>query len=223
MDEYADIFLNTSAHSSRDSNGVMQPPVGDISSRVQLRKDLKCKSFDWYMKTVATYMYAPLEGNFHHFGRSVTFAAWTLVPLEFLLLICLPSVVASAATRSGDLLYSHGLPWQLRLRLRLNMQLVIFFEARGLCQVAHFSEPPLCRGSKVCRSIKPQNFNLWIILNQTIFRTYDAYTHTLAPTRHATPRLRSLHKNECVYHEGNPDGKRCVRPTLCCKQGLSWR
>ena len=70
MDEYADIFYNTSVHSHKNyQTGTPDPHPGNMDSRVAVREKHKCKSFDWYMKEVATYMYAPLEKNFYHFGR----------------------------------------------------------------------------------------------------------------------------------------------------------
>ncbi|EDV26244.1 uncharacterized protein TRIADDRAFT_22839 [Trichoplax adhaerens] len=47
MDNYKDIFYN------RFPN-LRQHSYGDISKRIELRKKLKCKSFDWYLKNVFT-------------------------------------------------------------------------------------------------------------------------------------------------------------------------
>eukprot|EP00039_Didymoeca_costata_P019100 m.336233 g.336233 ORF g.336233 m.336233 type:complete len:694 (-) comp17791_c0_seq1:88-2169(-) len=69
MDDHAEHFLSVSPYSKRDEAGNFLPDVGDISDRVALRKRLKCKSFDWYMREVASYMYVPAKQNVHHFGR----------------------------------------------------------------------------------------------------------------------------------------------------------
>jgi len=70
MDEYADVFYNVSAHSSKNyATGHIEPAPGDVSARSQLRKDKKCKSFRWYMENIATYMYIPFEEHYHQFGR----------------------------------------------------------------------------------------------------------------------------------------------------------
>jgi glycosyltransferase involved in cell wall biosynthesis len=65
-------MLKVSGHSSKNyKTGLVDPVVTDaaIQGRVDLREKLKCKSFDWYMKEVATYMYVPLPENIHSFGR----------------------------------------------------------------------------------------------------------------------------------------------------------
>ncbi|KAJ8973185.1 hypothetical protein NQ317_009126 [Molorchus minor] len=45
MDSYKDYFLNQ----RKDAKNI---DYGDISSRLQLRKELKCNDFDWYLKNV---------------------------------------------------------------------------------------------------------------------------------------------------------------------------
>lgn len=47
MDNYKDIFYNRFPNLRKHS-------YGDISKRVELRKKLNCKSFDWYLKNVFT-------------------------------------------------------------------------------------------------------------------------------------------------------------------------
>ena len=70
MDEYADVFYNVSAHSSKNYvTGHIDPPPGDVAARSQLRKDHQCKSFRWYMENIATYMYIPFPEHYHQFGR----------------------------------------------------------------------------------------------------------------------------------------------------------
>jgi len=40
--------------------------AGDLSKRIQLRKDLNCKSFKWYLENI--YPESPLPLNFYHVG-----------------------------------------------------------------------------------------------------------------------------------------------------------
>ena len=58
MDEpYRSIYYNISGNK-------VKAKVGDVAERKQLRMDLKCKSFDWYMKKISTFMFIPLPGNY---------------------------------------------------------------------------------------------------------------------------------------------------------------
>ncbi|XP_050309603.1 polypeptide N-acetylgalactosaminyltransferase 35A-like [Anthonomus grandis grandis] len=45
LDDYKDFYLNQNKHYKTID-------FGDVSSRVQLRKELKCRDFDWYLKNV---------------------------------------------------------------------------------------------------------------------------------------------------------------------------
>ena len=38
-------------------------PAGDVSKRLQLRKDLNCKSFEWFLDNVFPDMFVPLKEN----------------------------------------------------------------------------------------------------------------------------------------------------------------
>ena len=40
---------------------------GDITSRLELKKKLKCKPFKWYLDNI--YPHAPLPKNFYHVGE----------------------------------------------------------------------------------------------------------------------------------------------------------
>ncbi|CAH2014124.1 unnamed protein product [Acanthoscelides obtectus] len=54
MDEYKDFFLNQRPESRKID-------YGDISSRIQLRKELKCFDFDWYLKNVYPELALPTD------------------------------------------------------------------------------------------------------------------------------------------------------------------
>ncbi len=53
MDEYKELFYEK-------NRGAQNADKGDFSSRIQLRKNLKCKSFDWYLHNVYPSLTAPL-------------------------------------------------------------------------------------------------------------------------------------------------------------------
>ncbi|XP_067650336.1 polypeptide N-acetylgalactosaminyltransferase 13-like [Haliotis asinina] len=55
MDEYKYLFFNNVVKNH------IPPEFGDVSGRVSLRKRLQCKSFHWYMKEVASDLYAPIS------------------------------------------------------------------------------------------------------------------------------------------------------------------
>ncbi|XP_046328020.1 polypeptide N-acetylgalactosaminyltransferase 13-like [Haliotis rufescens] len=55
MDEYKYLFFHNVVRNH------VTPQFGDVSGRVSLRKKLQCKSFHWYMKEVATDLYAPIS------------------------------------------------------------------------------------------------------------------------------------------------------------------
>lgn len=60
MDEYADVYYNLT--------GNKKVGFGNVTERQLLRKDMQCKSFKWYLDTVAPYMFAPIPQNYHHHG-----------------------------------------------------------------------------------------------------------------------------------------------------------
>ena len=59
-DEYAPFFYQV-------IQGVATVDAGDMSERIQLRKDLQCKSFAWYLRNI--YPEAPLPINYYHVGE----------------------------------------------------------------------------------------------------------------------------------------------------------
>jgi polypeptide N-acetylgalactosaminyltransferase len=46
------------------------PNIGDISSRIKIRKDLKCHSFDWYIENVFPEKFVPFK-NVQYYGKCV--------------------------------------------------------------------------------------------------------------------------------------------------------
>lgn len=58
-DEYVSYFHNALPD-------LLTVEAGDLSKRVQLREDLKCKSFRWYLENI--YPEAPLPMKYYHLG-----------------------------------------------------------------------------------------------------------------------------------------------------------
>lgn len=59
-DEYREFFYLTKPE-------LRKIDPGDISARVKLRRDLKCKSFKWYLDNI--YPEAPVPRDFIYFGQ----------------------------------------------------------------------------------------------------------------------------------------------------------
>lgn len=57
MDDKKEVFLSRLGPAQKNAD------YGDISERLQLRKDLGCKSFDWYLKNVYPSQYLPAEAK----------------------------------------------------------------------------------------------------------------------------------------------------------------
>lgn len=56
MDEYVELFYLYFPEMRYN------PAVGDITHRTVLREKLKCKNFDWYLKTIVSTKFIPTEG-----------------------------------------------------------------------------------------------------------------------------------------------------------------
>ncbi|MBN3323970.1 GALT5 acetylgalactosaminyltransferase, partial [Atractosteus spatula] len=57
LDEYKDLFYGHGYHRLLDPNHI---DIGDLTEQIQLRKNLKCKSFKWYLDNIYPDMEAPL-------------------------------------------------------------------------------------------------------------------------------------------------------------------
>ncbi|XP_064456370.1 polypeptide N-acetylgalactosaminyltransferase 11-like [Ornithodoros turicata] len=66
MDEYKAYYFQTRSE-------VINRPYGDITTRLALRKKLRCKSFDWYMKNVYPELQPPSKPNKKHKSRGPNF------------------------------------------------------------------------------------------------------------------------------------------------------
>ena len=62
MDEWKDFYFSINP-------GARMVDVGDLESRRKLRKDLKCKSFRWYLETIYPESQMPL--HYTHLGVGV--------------------------------------------------------------------------------------------------------------------------------------------------------
>lgn len=61
LDQYANLFFKFNEHARSMKN------EQNVTSRIELRKQLQCKSFDWYLDNVWPQHFFPTHGRF--FGR----------------------------------------------------------------------------------------------------------------------------------------------------------
>jgi len=57
LDEYKDLFYGHGYHHLRDRKAIN---IGNLTDQIELRKKLKCKSFQWYLDNVYPDMKPPL-------------------------------------------------------------------------------------------------------------------------------------------------------------------
>jgi polypeptide N-acetylgalactosaminyltransferase len=74
MDKHADMYYNLTG------NG--QYFGGDVTERVELRRQLQCKSFQWYMDNIAVHMFQAFPRNYHNRGAISNVATGTCVFVE---------------------------------------------------------------------------------------------------------------------------------------------
>eukprot|EP00053_Salpingoeca_punica_P008941 m.79982 g.79982 ORF g.79982 m.79982 type:complete len:288 (-) comp14811_c0_seq1:267-1130(-) len=61
LDQYADVFYEVS--------GSRNVPAGNVTSRIELRKRLQCKPFEWYLENVYPDLFVPRQENYHFAGN----------------------------------------------------------------------------------------------------------------------------------------------------------